>query len=471
MKKMSIVRQLTALMISFAISLPAVVFGVSYAMYQSGATARRLAAEGNRQTDALFALIASVGKVQSLTQHVVREKDPDILEQLIGGIETAIKESRERIQQASAANTEVASAFQAITEAGEKSRRAVLMGDYAQASETLIEQGNPAYERLCAAIDTLQDGSRKKYELVSSQAEARRSRVQYGIWLFVIILTGALTYFGIGSMRRISEKLQHTVHRLRTVAEQAETAVRPLSSSSHTLARGASEQAASLEETSAATEQINAMALTNGENSRAAADLMAQAQPKFKAANHALDQMVCSIGELNTACEGVAKIIKVIDGIAFQTNILALNAAVEAARAGEAGAGFSVVADEVRSLAKRSAQAAHETTGLIEQSITKSREGRARVSEVSEIIHGLTGEASSAAAMVIQVNQASQEQARGISQIAAAISQMQRVTQEVATSAEQSSSAAAAAEAQATVLHEVVEGLMALVSGSVEPAQ
>jgi methyl-accepting chemotaxis protein/methyl-accepting chemotaxis protein-1 (serine sensor receptor) len=207
------------------------------------------------------------------------------------------------------------------------------------------------------------------------------------------------------------------------------------------------------------------MARKNTENSRSAADLVTQSQHKFVQTNQSLDQSVVAMGEINTQSDKISKIIKVIDEIAFQTNILALNAAVEAARAGEAGMGFAVVADEVRNLAQRCAQAAQDTAALIEESISKSNDGKVKVDQVAVAIRTITEESAKVKTLVDEVNLGSQEQARGIEQIGKAISQMEQVTQKTAANAEESASAAEELNAQSETLKGIVERLTSMVGG------
>ena len=205
------------------------------------------------------------------------------------------------------------------------------------------------------------------------------------------------------------------------------------------------------------------MALRNGENSRHAAQLVGSSQERFVEAARALEEMVTSIDEIHTASHGVARIMKVVDEIAFQTNLLALNAAVEAARAGEAGAGFSVVADEVRTLAQRSAQAAKDTAALMEQTIALTTGGKQKVTELSNAMSAMTREAEAVGALVAQVSKGSSEQASGTAQIAKALTDMEGVTQRGAATAEEAAAAARELDSQAQALTAIVADISALV--------
>jgi len=210
------------------------------------------------------------------------------------------------------------------------------------------------------------------------------------------------------------------------------------------------------------------MARRNTENSRTTADIVTHSQEDFQRTNQSLNEMVDAMQDINSSSQKISKIIKVIDEIAFQTNILALNAAVEAARAGEAGMGFAVVADEVRSLAQRCAQAAKDTADLIEESINKSDGGRVKVDQVAVAIRAITAESSKIKVLVDEINLGSVEQSRGIDQISNAITQMEQVTQSSAASAEEGAAAAEELNAQAETMKDVVDRLKAMVDGHSE---
>ncbi len=302
--------------------------------------------------------------------------------------------------------------------------------------------------------------------LKDADGRADALRTQSGfVNVALICLLLAVGVASILVVRGISRTLVRVVTELTEGADQVASAAIQVSSSSQSLAQGSSEQAASLEETSASSEEISSMARKNSENSRVAAGLMTQSQDKFVQANQSLDHSVVAMSEINTQSDKIARIIKVIDEIAFQTNILALNAAVEAARAGEAGMGFAVVADEVRNLAQRCAQAAKDTAALIEESIAKSNDGKVKVDQVAIVMRAITAEASKVKTLVDEVNLGSDEQARGIEQIAKAITQMEQVTQKTAANAEESASAAEELNAQSETLKEIVHQLTAMVGG------
>ena len=277
-----------------------------------------------------------------------------------------------------------------------------------------------------------------------------------------------LVIFVIRSTRR--EATQLARHLSETAAGTA-AASSQVSTASQSLAQGATEQAASLEETSASMEEMASMTRQNAENSQSAAGLMTEVDGHVRTSNETLAEMVSSMAAIQESSQQVSRIIKTIDEIAFQTNILALNAAVEAARAGEAGMGFAVVADEVRSLAQRSAQAARDTATLIETSIARTQQGSERVQEVADAINTITASISKVKGLVDEVSLASRQQSQGIDQVAQAVAQMEKVTQTTAATAEESAAASEELSAQAETAMDVVRQLETLVGAESAASQ
>jgi len=305
-------------------------------------------------------------------------------------------------------------------------------------------------------------------QLVASLCErtrAKRAAITNELWVFGAVLCLALALVGLVSImtvRGITAVLRGTITELSGSANQVASAAAQISATGQTLARGASEQAAAIEETSASAEQTASMTRRNAESSKRSAELVAVVGQELAVANQSLDEMLAAMNGIAASSGKVSKIIKVIDEIAFQTNILALNAAVEAARAGEAGQGFAVVADEVRNLAQRSAQAAKETAALIEESVAMSSCGSSKAQQMSNAIGGITESAAKVRTLVEEVSSGSAEQARGVEEISKAMSQMDRVTQQTAASSEESAAAGEQLRAQAEALNEAVGRLRSM---------
>ena len=338
-------------------------------------------------------------------------------------------------------------------------------GKFEDAGKVLIEKTMPDAEAMQRSSDEVL--TTLKGLMAASQAEAESSSAQ-SKWVAISFLMIAITigFLVIVVVRNISGKLKDVSSAMDAGASEVAAAAGQVATSSQSLAQGSSEQAASLEETSASGEEITSMTRQNADNSRTAADCMAEVDARVVETNRTLHEMESSMAEINSSSDKIARIIKVIDEIAFQTNIRALNAAVEAARAGEAGMGFAVVADEVRNLAQRSAQAAKDTAGLIEESISNSQEGSAKLSRMAAAIQSITSSAAKVKTLIDEVNLGSQEQARGIEQISKAISQMEQVTQRNAANAEESASAAQEMTAQADRMKSFVVELQSMVGAS-----
>ncbi|MBV8730909.1 MAG: hypothetical protein JO336_13975 [Acidobacteriia bacterium] len=286
-------------------------------------------------------------------------------------------------------------------------------------------------------------------------------------WLVWLLAIGGCGIAGVSFyiIHTVARSFRQIAAGLLDGSKQMAAASGQVASGSHSLAQGTSEQAATLEETSSSATEITSITRKNTENTRAVAGLMGEATQAVTHANRNLEEMVRSMQDITGSSEKISKIIRVIDEIAFQTNILALNAAVEAARAGEAGMGFAVVADEVRNLAQRSAQAAKDTATLIEESIAKSNEGSRKLDQVAKSINQITGSTMQVKTLVDEIDAGSQEQSRGIEQIATAVGEMEKMTQQGAAGAEQSASASEELASQARSFCSLVDNLRDLVGG------
>ena len=314
-------------------------------------------------------------------------------------------------------------------------------------------------------IDDIQTERAALGEKVDRQA---RQYLYYVAALCLVILGGTML-----SAYLISQSITKTV---RMVAEglfasaaHVATASAQLSNTSQSLAAGSSEQASSIEESSASLEEASSTTKRNAENVATAKTLAQQTRAAADQGVNDMQLMSQAMDAIRLSSNDIAKIIKAIDEIAFQTNILALNAAVEAARAGESGMGFAVVAEEVRNLAQRSAQAAKETAVKIEGAISKTGQGVAITGKVAVALNEILSKARQMDDLAGEIAAASREQANGISQINAAVGQVDKVTQSNAANAEETAASAEELNAQAETMKRLVLELVNLVGGHQQP--
>ena len=341
-----------------------------------------------------------------------------------------------------------------VTEYGDAGRRAIALlkdGKSAEAERLMTDIVTPNGEKIVKQINdfvAIQDNYVRNASVESASSVARQK------WILEFLLaTGlaasTLVLVVLGGLNR---KLQQMAEQLARGAEQVSSAARQVAATSQNIAQGATEQAAATEEVSSAIEEISAMTRQNVESGQESARLMASAQTTGALVRNAMEGTATAVGQIHEANGQIGRILHSIDEISFQTNILALNAAVEAARAGEAGAGFAVVADEVRNLAQRCAQAAQETSEFVERNRASADAATAHVVVVRETWQQSGAIRDRVKQLSDEVANGSQEQDRGVQEIARAISQMNGVTQQSAAQAEEIAAASQQLSGQASVL-------------------
>lgn len=339
---------------------------------------------------------------------------------------------------------------------------------YDEAAEVLVKHTDPHMLIGFNSLNKLSDlAEAQRVNSGKIMLETYNSSIKISVaFAFVCVVFGIM--LSILITWSITKPINQIVDSLTEGSNQVAAASNQLSSSSQQLAEGSAEQSSSLQETSSTLEESASMIQQNTENTKQAAMLSEEVKAVSDQGNKQMQEMTESMNEIKKSSDQISKVIKVIDDIAFQTNILALNAAVEAARAGEAGMGFAVVAEEVRNLAQRSAQAAKDTAGMIEKNIELSENGVNVTQTIRETLGEIAIQAKKMSDLMAEVAASGQEQAQGISQINKALVQMETVVQQNAANAEESASASEELSAQARNLKEMIQQLVILVNGKVD---
>jgi methyl-accepting chemotaxis protein len=337
-----------------------------------------------------------------------------------------------------------------------------------KAREELNKTRNVAANKV---LEAAQGTSAANMEKTNSVAEDAVNSLSTAATVMLIglgaaALLGCLLGFFI--TRSITKPINRIVQTLTEGSLMVAEASNQVNASATSLAEGASEQASSLEETSSALEEMASMTRNNAENAKQANQLVQTTHDAAKRSEAAKGQLDSAMTGINESSAQISKIIKVIEEIAFQTNLLALNAAVEAARAGEHGKGFAVVAEEVRNLAQRAAEAARETTGLIDTSVARAREGTEVAKGFGQAIGIIVENVSKISNLVSGITQASEEQSRGVDQINVAVGEMDKVTQQIAASSEESASAVEELSAQASTVADQSKDLAKVVGTQID---
>ena len=317
---------------------------------------------------------------------------------------------------------------------------------------------------------------KKSMNEVFADLQQRNSAVTVGVFdslrgyilVIVLVLSGAglagiiIAFFLAGS---VSRTLSRAVGGLSKISDMLTLAANQVAHSSQDLAQTSSEQAASLEEVSSSMEEISSVTKNNADNAHQTDQMTKHSSETIAQATFSMESLRKAMEEITSASDETAKIIQTIDGIAFQTNLLALNAAVEAARAGEAGAGFAVVADEVRSLAMRAAEAARDTSKLIEGNLEHIRQGSGLVQSTDQAFAQVADSSDKVGALVAKIASASSEQSQGIEQVNQTLASMDRVVQSNAASAQESAAASEELRSQVETMRGLVRELSGFVGG------
>lgn len=294
-------------------------------------------------------------------------------------------------------------------------------------------------------------------------ANAEANQINIAIASILAIIVGVIV--GAGLSKRIYQNLKSAVEKIQSASRQVASAAQQIASGSESLAQGANEQAASIEQVSASLEEMASMTKQSSDNADNARKSSLEAKTATDRGQTAMDRMSEAMAGIKDSSEKTAAILRTIDEIAFQTNLLSLNAAVEAARAGDAGKGFAVVAEEVRNLAQRSAASAKDTAELIQNSVDQANRGVSVVDEVTSVLKEIAAGVVSVSSLIDEVSAAGKEQTQGISQVNGAVTELDKVTQDNAASAEQSASSSEELSAQAEELDHTVKSLIAFLEG------
>ena len=302
----------------------------------------------------------------------------------------------------------------------------------------------------------IQDANRRQAELLSDVAE-QFSRISSGDLQVKVNLDYPGDFAVLKhTIEDTASSLGRTMRIIRTAAEQVSTGAEQVSYGAQALAAGSTEQAATIEEFSSAISQVADQAAENARSIETATAHVEQTAHDVDSGNRHMAQLTLAMENIGASSRQIASITKVIEDIAFQTNILALNAAIEAARAGAAGKGFAVVADEVRNLAAKSAEAAHQTSALIQSSVNAVTAGTGITAQTAEILKAVGNSTAKVTESFVKIEQASADQASAIEQISQGLAQVSDVVQTNAATAEENSATSEEMSAQAVTLHQEV---------------
>ncbi len=333
-------------------------------------------------------------------------------------------------------------------------------------TELAMDQASDLERRAFMHLDNLIRLNDAMVVATAEQSSAEAGFLKLFSLVAMVVGVCLALFIGLAITRSTTRSIQRVIAGLTDSCEQVSSASDQVALSNQSLAEGTSEQAASLEETSSSMEEMASMTKQNADNAFQAKAMMDEIRLLVARVDQHMEEMAGAVNDITRSSEETSKIIKTIDEIAFQTNLLALNAAVEAARAGEAGAGFAVVADEVRNLAIRAAEAAKNTSLLIETTVKSVKKGNELTTSTRDAFKENIAMSDKIGQLVDEIATASNEQSSGIGQVNTALGQMDVVTQKSAATAEESASAAQEMSAQAEQMLAMVKELIEIVGHS-----
>lgn len=449
----------------------------SYSVFQSRSISGRYktAIENNLGPafEALGLKIWAAAEIKATKDAIIRAAKPRDLERALRDFEEAtskFNQHRKRLQDYEKILTEGHRNYlakcdreqQAFLDAWEKARAVLLKGGSPQEADSLMMgKGRAILDTMTALVQELRSTANQSVDKAGQEISRSTTAAVSGLIAVILIGAGLAIYITYTTNRQLTGVVRNLRQASADVAESSDQ----VSSASLHLAETSSEQAASIEETSSSLEEMASMTAQNADNAKQASALMSDTSIIIQQADQSMLSLTESMGEISGASDRTAKIVKTIDEIAFQTNLLALNAAVEAARAGEAGAGFAVVAEEVRNLAMRAADAAKNTANLIEDTLKKIDRGAGLVDKTNEAFKEVAAQSNKIKDLINEIVTASQEQAQGIGQINITVAQMDKVVQSNTEKAEETASSSQELGGQAEKLKKLMDRLTILVNG------